>query len=100
MAEVFPEDINDHLDDENLSEDDEFEEGQLCDEPMENDESVETLALSGELVNPKDEKIGPQSFELLKVLGKGGYGKVFQVRKVDGRNKGKIFAMKVLKKVR
>lgn len=27
-------------------------------------------------------------------------GKVFQVRKVDGRNKGKIFAMKVLKKVR
>lgn len=26
MAEVFPEDINDHLDDENLSEDDEFEE--------------------------------------------------------------------------
>ena len=38
--------------------------------------SVETLALSGELVNPKDEKIGPQSFELLKVLGKGGYGKV------------------------
>ena len=26
MAEVFPEDINDHLDDENVSEDDEFEE--------------------------------------------------------------------------
>lgn len=28
------------------------------------------------MVNPKDEKIGPESFELLKVLGKGGYGKV------------------------
>ena len=27
-------------------------------------------------MNPKDEKIGPESFELLKVLGKGGYGKV------------------------
>lgn len=42
--------------------------------------SVETLALSGELVNPKDEKIGPQSFELLKVLGKGGYGKVRYIK--------------------
>ena len=95
--------------------------------------SMETVAISEEIVNPKDEKVGPESFELLKVLGKGGYGKVrtsqrgsililsynlcfkfaanfkfvlyislpkvFQVRKVDGRNKGKIFAMKVLKKV-
>ncbi|XP_067034024.1 ribosomal protein S6 kinase beta-1-like isoform X2 [Acropora muricata] len=65
---------------------------------MENEESMETVAISEEIVNPKDEKVGPESFELLKVLGKGGYGKVFQVRKVDGRNKGKIFAMKVLKK--
>ena len=37
---------------------------------------METLAISEETVNPKDEKIGPESFELLKVLGKGGYGKV------------------------
>ena len=37
-------------------------------------------------------------FELRKVLGKGGYGKVFQVRKLTGDDKGKIYAMKVLKK--
>ena len=37
-------------------------------------------------------------FELRKVLGKGGYGKVFQVRKLSGEDKGKIYAMKVLKK--
>lgn len=37
---------------------------------------METLPISEETVNPKDEKIGPESFELLKVLGKGGYGKV------------------------
>uniref|UniRef100_A0A8C5P1M7 Non-specific serine/threonine protein kinase n=1 Tax=Jaculus jaculus TaxID=51337 RepID=A0A8C5P1M7_JACJA len=43
-------------------------------------------------------KIRPQCFELLGVLSKGGYGKVFQVRKVTGANTGKIFAMKVLKK--
>ena len=29
------------------------------------------------------------------MLGKGGYGKVFQVRKLTGDDKGKIFAMKV-----
>ena len=37
----------------------------------------------------------PQDFELRKVLGKGGYGKVFKVRKLTGDDKGKIFAMKV-----
>jgi ribosomal protein S6 kinase beta len=30
-------------------------------------------------VNPGSDKLGPQDFELKKVLGKGGYGKVFQV---------------------
>jgi hypothetical protein len=37
-------------------------------------------------VNPGSDKLGPQDFELKKVLGKGGYGKVFQVsgmEKVD-----------------
>ncbi|GFY77115.1 ribosomal protein S6 kinase beta-1 [Trichonephila inaurata madagascariensis] len=43
-------------------------------------------------------KTGPKDFELLKVLGKGGYGKVFQVRKTTGSDAGKLFAMKVLKK--
>ena len=36
----------------------------------------------------------PQDFELLKVLGKGGYGKVFQVKKVTGTDANKIYAMK------
>ena len=40
------------------------------------DQATEAVHLSEEIVNPKDEKIGPESFELLKVLGKGGYGKV------------------------
>lgn len=30
-------------------------------------------------VNPGQMKAGPQDFELLKVLGKGGYGKVSAV---------------------
>ena len=38
--------------------------------------SREEFTLSAETVNPTSEKIGPECFDLLKVLGKGGYGKV------------------------
>eukprot|EP00111_Clytia_hemisphaerica_P016324 TCONS_00048334-protein len=60
-------------------------------------DDVEKVPLCQETVNPK-EKLGPSDFDLLKVLGKGGYGKVFLVRKRTGRDADKIFAMKVLKK--
>jgi len=39
-----------------------------------------------------------EDFEIKKVLGTGGFGKVFQVRKLSGGDVGKIYAMKVLKK--
>ncbi|XP_025065815.1 ribosomal protein S6 kinase beta-1 isoform X2 [Alligator sinensis] len=61
-------------------------------------EHCEKFEISETSVNKGPEKIRPECFELLRVLGKGGYGKVFQVRKVTGANTGKIFAMKVLKK--
>ncbi|XP_037933594.1 ribosomal protein S6 kinase beta-2 [Teleopsis dalmanni] len=61
-------------------------------------EGLETIQLSEENVNPGKLKLGPKDFELKKVLGKGGYGKVFQVRKTAGRDANKYFAMKVLKK--
>jgi serine/threonine protein kinase len=38
------------------------------------------------------------NFELLKVLGKGSYGKVILVRKKTGHDSGSLYAMKVLKK--
>lgn len=59
---------------------------------------LQKIPISEDIVNPGKEKVGRIDFELLKVLGKGGYGKVFQVRKVTGKDCGKIFAMKVLKK--
>lgn len=59
-------------------------------------EEIEEYPISEQTVNR--EKVGPQDFELRKVLGKGGYGKVFQVRKTTGTDTGKVFAMKVLKK--
>ncbi|OXU27594.1 hypothetical protein TSAR_008124 [Trichomalopsis sarcophagae] len=61
-------------------------------------ENVERVQLSEQNVNPGQEKTGPQDFELCKILGEGGYGKVFQVRKITGKDKGSIFAMKVLRK--
>jgi hypothetical protein len=39
---------------------------------------TEEIQLSEDIVN-LGVKLGPQDFELKKVLGKGGYGKVFQV---------------------
>lgn len=77
---------------------------------------METYPITSESVNRTSEKIGPQCFDLLKVLGKGGYGKVggtwlggcgltldvvqvFLVRKRTGTDSGKICAMKVLRKV-
>jgi len=62
------------------------------------DPSMEALELSERTVPGKAGKAGPADFELRKVLGKGGYGKVFQVRKLTGEDKNKIYAMKVLKK--
>lgn len=65
---------------------------------LRSDENLETTELTEQIVNPGQEKTSPMDFELRKVLGKGGYGKVFQVRKVTGKDKGTIFAMKVLRK--
>ena len=61
-------------------------------------------------------KVGSDDFQLLRVIGQGGYGKVcingkgmcdaikmdstqvFQVKKITGEDAGQVFAMKVLKK--
>uniref|UniRef100_A0A674NBH9 Ribosomal protein S6 kinase n=1 Tax=Takifugu rubripes TaxID=31033 RepID=A0A674NBH9_TAKRU len=101
MAGVF--DIDLDQPEENVS-DDENEEVQLndimdqCSGFEFNMDDCEKIEISEDSVNQGTEGIRPECFELLRVLGKGGYGKVFQVRKVVGAGAGKIFAMKVLKK--
>ena len=47
-----------------------------CECVVNRNEDVETVELSELTVNPGEPKTGPQDFELLKLLGKGGYGKV------------------------
>ena len=46
-------------------------------------------------VNPDKRKVTNEDFELLKVVGRGSFGKVMMVKKKDD---GRIFAMKILKK--
>jgi len=55
---------------------------------------AQTAKVTGQLINSK-EKVKPDDFEFLKVIGRGSFGKVMQVRKKDT---GEIFAMKILKK--
>lgn len=45
-------------------------------------------------------KLAPADFEIMRVIGKGAFGKVFQVRKkgTSGTDGDGIFAMKVMKK--
>jgi len=47
------------------------------------------------MLDGQDAKVGLDDFELLKVIGRGSFGKVMQVRK---KTDGKIYAMKILKK--
>eukprot|EP00612_Vaucheria_litorea_P005713 CAMPEP_0171460982 /NCGR_PEP_ID=MMETSP0945-20130129/5626_1 /TAXON_ID=109269 /ORGANISM="Vaucheria litorea, Strain CCMP2940" /LENGTH=526 /DNA_ID=CAMNT_0011987265 /DNA_START=456 /DNA_END=2036 /DNA_ORIENTATION=- len=44
---------------------------------------------------PKDKKVGLDNFKIIKVIGKGSFGKVFLVR---DKLRGDIYAMKVLRK--
>jgi len=45
--------------------------------------------------NDTKEKVDPDDFQQLKVIGRGGFGRVLLVRKKDT---GKVYAMKILKK--
>ncbi|WIA23180.1 hypothetical protein OEZ85_001507 [Tetradesmus obliquus] len=52
---------------------------------------------SAAVTDASQPKLGPQDFEILRVVGQGAFGKVFQVR---ARASGKVFAMKVMRKER
>nr|CAH8842034.1 unnamed protein product [Trichobilharzia regenti] len=59
----------------------------------------ETVEICQKTVNPNN-RVNAENFNIQRVIGKGGYGKVFLVQKVDGIDQGKLYAMKVLKKAR
>jgi hypothetical protein len=57
--------------------------------------NLQDILLKKEEEQTPEEKCNLNDFELLAVLGRGGFGKVMQVRK---RDTGRIYAMKVLHK--
>jgi len=50
------------------------------------------------VLDKKSKSVAVEDFEVKLVLGTGGFGKVFQVKKLTGSDRGQIYAMKVLKK--
>ncbi|KAI0984079.1 hypothetical protein GJ496_006906 [Pomphorhynchus laevis] len=81
---------------------------QKCEQDMQGERAVHVnnwadhpgkrIELTAENVNPAGVRLNQHHFQILTLIGQGGYGKVFQVRKLIGHDKGQIFAMKVLKK--
>ncbi|KAK8171265.1 kinase-like domain-containing protein [Phyllosticta citrichinensis] len=66
-------------------------------EPREGEQDLVTGEIRLRLKFQRAEKkqFGPEDFQILKLIGKGTFGQVFQVRKKDT---GRIYAMKVLSK--
>ncbi|CAF0879636.1 unnamed protein product [Adineta steineri] len=91
--------INNDGDDDDDDDDNRFIDNDTGADLLQTDD-IETVQITERTVNPRGERISPHDFQLLKVLGKGGYGKVFQVRKLFGSHQNEIFAMKVLKKAK
>jgi serine/threonine protein kinase len=48
--------------------------------------------------NQSKKPLGIEDFDLLKVVGRGAFGKVLLVKKKNGKNAGNIYAMKILVK--
>lgn len=60
-------------------------------------EELSRIETNGAPLDPKD-KVSIKNFKIHKLLGTGAYGKVFSVEKLDGIDKGQMYAMKVLEK--
>jgi serine/threonine protein kinase len=61
----------------------------------EQEEMMKDLNRAENIYDMKHKGVSKDDFEMVKVIGRGGFGKVYMVRK---RSNGKIYAMKVLSK--
>ncbi|KAF6153171.1 hypothetical protein GIB67_031125 [Kingdonia uniflora] len=81
------------------------ENGSQCSSDEEEEEEEEEEEKEEEKVKEEEDveekwKMGPMDFDILRVIGQGAFGKVFQVRKKENCNEGDdgVFAMKVMRK--
>lgn len=61
----------------------------------ERDLMIRDLNQAENIYDVKHKGISKDDFEMVKVIGRGGFGKVYMVKK---KSNGKVFAMKVLSK--
>ena len=66
-----------------------------CEVVQVNDEDFSVSFKSPSNIRSSTDRVTLEDFEILQLVGKGAYGKVHQVRKIDD---GKIYAMKVMRK--
>jgi serine/threonine protein kinase len=59
------------------------------------DEMMRDLHKAENIYDMKHKGISKDDFDMVKVIGRGGFGKVYMVKK---RSNGKVYAMKVLSK--
>lgn len=69
--------------------------GLLSDSGSDVGEEQEGGDVSAKQLSDTEERLGPQDFERLRVVGQGAFGKVFQVQK---KRTTEIYAMKVMRK--
>ena len=61
-------------------------------------EVIDLVKINNSQSDKNASKLTIEDFEIRRVLGTGGFGKVFLVSKTSGAQKGNFYAMKVLKK--
>eukprot|EP00250_Pteridium_aquilinum_P003859 c14133_g1_i1 orf=261-1856(-) len=77
-------------------EDRDDEEGGVCHSSCDSTGSAPHDSTPSQLDGDENaKKLGPQDFKLLRVVGQGAFGKVFQVQEIETED---IFAMKVMRK--
>ncbi|PAA49669.1 hypothetical protein BOX15_Mlig026841g1 [Macrostomum lignano] len=65
---------------------------------LESENNAVAIDIGEVLASNNRTRVEPKDFELLKVLGRGGYGKVFLAKKLSGADRNTLYAMKVLRK--
>lgn len=94
--------LDDHCDSDETERDDSESSDVVCVGgfmPTAQDQSIQLSKIrsTAEPLHPAD-RVSMRNFKLLKLLGTGAYGEVFLVKKRDGDDKDKLYAMKILKK--
>lgn len=69
-----------------------------CEDGEDASVAIKSSLMHGKSASHAVVPVSVEDFDLIKVLGKGSFGKVFLVRKKTGEDAGRVYAMKALRK--